>query len=618
MAIAIMFIFHLRPFGFNMLDISYFFTIIGLLLPLGFLWIPATKGAPRDKLPWYEILLFLLALIIPLYIALHGKETVTQGWSYRAPLFPLVLACILWPLLVEAARRSGGLPFATVVLLASSYPFIAGLAPGVFRAVNFPLTRVASFHIYGIDSLLGVPMHTFGVLFIGYMVFAMALQSCGAGKFFNQFAISAIGSVRGGNAKVAILASGLFGSISGSAIANVYTTGTFTIPAMIKDGFPPEFAGGVEACASSGGTLMPPIMGAVAFIMAEFLGIPYATVVIVATVPAVLYYFSMFMQIDAYAARHHLSKPVSTLADAQPMRKVLLGNLHIILGFLVLLYMLFFLQLENWAPWISTAILFALTMVRKETRLNWRGILNFFESTGRVLGELIGILGPVGMIVGALVLTGLAYSLPYILVDLAGGNIALLLIGGALSSFIMGMGLVTSACYLFLAIILAPGLVMAGLNVLAVHLFILYCAIMSHITPPVATCAFAASSISGADPVKTGLRAMRLGIVLFIVPFFFVLNPALILQGPLLEILQSVSTALLGLTAIAAGIEGYVWRLGVVNAPVRILLMIGGVMVALPEANSDILGLGLVAAVLLVVFLSKKGMFRGLAGAKSG
>lgn len=604
--VGIVGVFHIRPFGWVMMDIAYLYLLAALFLPLCFIWIPPHKKSNKNRIPWYDIVLALISLGIPLYFFFETPNII-QGWVVPsiAPKQALIFSIIFWALAIEVARRSVGWIFAVILLFFSAYPLFGAYMPGVFNAKNFPWKRVALFHALGLDSFVGIPLHVFGRLFFGYMTFALALQACGIGTFFNKIAIALLGKTRGGNAKVAILASGLFGSISGHPGANIFATGAFTIPAMKKEGFTPEFAGAVEAAASTGGSLMPPVMGAVAFIMAEFLEMSYATICIAAAVPSILYYLCLFAQIDAYAAKRSLT-PINSTIEVPPVKSVLWENIHILIGFAVLFHFLFYLRLESWAPWIAAFATFAVASIRKHSRLSFGQFLGFFEDLGKTLGQMMGIMGPVGMIIGAFILTGIAYSLPYGLVSIAGGNVFFLLLMGAFASFILGMGVSVSACYIFLAITLAPALELAGLDRLAVHLFVLYCGLWSNITPPVALSAFTAAIISGGDPMKTGINAMRIGIAKFLLPFFFVLSPAMILRGSLMESLQVIPSAALGLLIISGALEGYFWFIGKVSLRARIPLVLGGFLLGLPGTRSDLAGMILTAIILFIVWLGNK------------
>ncbi|MFC1917907.1 TRAP transporter permease [Chloroflexota bacterium] len=593
---AIIYVFQIIILGRVMLDLAYSYLLLALFLPLIFIWTPIKRGVDKDKMPRYDILLVIISFCVPIYFFFKAAD-INYGWSVVAPLQGTILAAVLWLVVIEASRRAVSNLFAVLVLLFSTYPFYAFIMPGLLLSNKFALTRVINFHAFSEDSILGIPMHVFGLIVFGFMTFAIVIQIAGAGKLFNDLALALLGKTRGGTAKVAIVASGLFGSVSGSPVANVLTTGAFTIPAMKKAGFPAHFAAAIEATASTGGALMPPIMSAAAFVMAEYLEVPYAEVAIAAFIPSVLYYLTVFMQIDAYSARVGLKpEPITTVVPK--IWRILLDNLHIILGAATLIYVLFVLYMVQWSPWIGSAVIFVLAMLRKRTRLYLRDLINFIEDVGRNMGDLVGIMASVGMVIGSFIITGVAHALPYSTVSLAQGNVYLLLFLGAVAAFILGMGVPIIATYIFLAIVLAPGLVVAGLDPMAAHLFLMYCAVMSMITPPVALSAFTAAVIADANAMRTGFKAMRLGLALFIVPFFFVLNPALVLRGSLLDTLQMFPTAALGLALIGGALEGYIWRIGAINIPVRVLFFAAGFLLAIPNTTTDIAGVVLV--VLLV------------------
>lgn len=601
--LVLLYTFHWMPFGLVLVDFAYLYLLLAAFLPLCFIWIPIGRKAARKGVPWYDILFFLLSLGIPIYFCVHVLEILNEGWAYGAPLTFQVFSTILWLLTIEAGRRAGGPIFAGIITFFSFYPLLGQYMPGFLHAPFFPFPLVASYHAMSWDSLMGLPLRCFGNIFVGFLVFAVFLRTLGAGKFFNALAQSLLGERRAGNAKVAIFASGLFGSISGSSISNVFITGSFTIPAMKKDGLPAHFAAGVEAAASTGGVLMPPVMGVTAFIMAEFIEVPYAMICIAAAVPSILYYLCLFSQIDAYAARMGI-KPQPITVEVPPIWRTLVNNLHIILGFLVLILVLFLLRLTAQAPWYAAAVTIVLAMFRRETRPQlWQFVVTLLSDLGRVLSELISLLAPIGMMIGSFIITGIAYSIPYEIVALAGGNVWMVLLLGAGSAFILGMGVSISAVYIFLAIVLCPGLVAAGFDLLAVHLFVLYCAVWSYITPPVCTAAYAAAAIAESDPMKTGFQAMKLGIAKYIVPFIFILSPALILRGSVTDMLLIIPTCLIGLVIISGALEGYFWRMGNLTVVSRVLLFGSGLLVAIPGLSTDFYGIGIFVVIFGLSYL---------------
>ncbi|HET8791603.1 MAG TPA: TRAP transporter fused permease subunit, partial [Modicisalibacter sp.] len=461
------------------------------------------------------------------------------------------------------------------------------IMPGPIQAFPSTLEQAATYHTMSTESIMGVPLQAFAGLVIGFLIFGVVLQKTGGGVFFINLAFALLGHVRGGPAKVAIFSSGLMGSMSGSVITNVLTTGVLTIPAMRRIGMSRSFAGGVEACASTGGVLMPPVMGATAFVMAMFLDVPYAAVALAAIIPSVLYYLGLFIQIDAYAARHGVEGLPKI--ELPSIRETLKRGWYFIFVFALLVWMLLVMQREAVAPFYATALLLVINQFSKHHRWGWKHVADTLSSAAKLFAELIAILAGVGMLVGALSMTGLSGTIANDFIHLAGGSIPLLLIMGALTSFVLGIGMTVTAAYIFLAVALAPALIQGGgLNPMAVHMFILYWGMLSYITPPVALGAFAAATVAGARPMETGLQAMRLGSVIYFIPFLFVLNPALIMQGPTWEIALVLCQAVLGIVLFASAMQGYligIGRLGttpVTETLCRSLTLIAGLCVALP------------------------------------
>ncbi len=601
--LAFLYVFHWTPFGINFSIWAYRFYLVAIFVPLCFMWVRATSKAPADSIPWYDILLIVLTMTIPLYFAYH--EEIVEQWQIRTPPLATALGVILWVIMLEAGRRVAGPIFAGLIAFFSVYPLFGSYMPGILWAPNLPLDRVTAYHIVGDESLFGTPLTIFADVFYGFMVFGALVQMLGAGKFFTQVAGAVLGNVRAPAAKISCISSGLFGTISGSAVANVIVDGYFTIPAMKKEGFPPEFAGAVEATASTGGQIMPPIMGVSAFIMAQITGLPYAQVCIAAAVPAILYYICLFCHVDAQAARRGL-KALGRGTQLPPLWKILLNNLHIILGVVALIVLLFYYRRATQAPWIGALAVLVFAMVRKENRPTLRWIPDFLSALGRILGELIGMMAPMGLIIGAFFITGIGYTIPDVLLGVACGNALALLLMGALASYILGMGANTVACYIFLAILLAPALVEMGFDKLASHLFVFYWGIMANITPPVAPAAIAAASIAGTNPMKTGLVAMRLAGAIYIVPFIFVFSPALLLKGPIIQMLYVIPITGAAFVLISGALEGYIWRIGNITMLSRVILVGAGVLIALPWINTMLYGIAILVVFAGLYYLLRK------------
>jgi len=571
-----------------------------LLLPLCFLLNPSFNNA---KSIWLDSVLALAAFGTCVFFFINAETMLDFGWEFSAPTYAVWVSYVLWVLIMEAVRRSGGWVLFFLVLVFSLYPIFAESLPGPISGMASSPAQTASYHVMSIESVLGLPFRAFAELVIGFLIFGIALQQTGGGRFFIDLAFALFGHVRGGSAKVAIVSSGLMGSMSGSVITNVLTTGQMTIPAMRKSGMEKEYAGGIEACASTGGVLLPPIMGSTAFVMATFLNVPYTTVALAAAIPAFLYFFGLFIQIDAYAARKGLE---GTPKDELPsLAATMKEGWFYIAAFMVLIFLLVYLQREAVAPFVATAMLLVLNQFSRVHRWGIKQLGTFLVATGKLLMELLTIMAGVGLIVGALSVTGLSGTLVNDLLYIAGDSTLLLLLMGAFSSFLLGIGMTVTAAYVFLAIILAPALIQGGLDPMSVHLFILYWGMLSFITPPVALGAFAAASIAGASALNTGFKAMRLGSIIYFIPFFFVLEPALIMEGSWGQTLFATLKVMVGIVLIAAALQHYLIGVGMLAAkgPVamfgRLLMVIGGGLIALP--TTEVIGLNIGQATLLPI-----------------
>jgi TRAP transporter 4TM/12TM fusion protein len=607
LVISIYQLFNLGSYGgFVPIDTQYFYALMAVLLPITFVVFPAHRGAV-EGMTWYDAVLAAAAFAINIYFLVYARDIVDLGWEYSSPDHIQYASMVLWVLVLEGCRRAGGLPVFLVAAVISMYPLYAEYVPYPFDSLNEPFGVTVGYHAVSSESIFGIPFRAFANLVIGFLLFGVALQHTGGGKFFLDLAFALLGHVRGGPAKVAIFASGLMGSMSGSVITNVLTTGAMTIPAMKRIGLKPHYAGGVEACASTGGVLMPPIMGATAFVMATYLEVPYSEIVIAAVIPSVLYFFGLFVQIDAYSARMGLKGlPAEELPT---VRQALKEGWHYIFVFALLIWMLLVLQREALAPYYATVLLIAINQISRATRWDFSKFLDFIIGTGRLFVELAAILAGIGMIVGALSLTGKISTLATELLDAAGDSVMLLLLMGAVASFIMGIGVTVTVAYIILAITLGPALAQAGLNPMAVHMFMLYWGMLSFITPPVALGAFAAASLARASPMRTGFEAMRLGSIIYFIPFFFVLNPALIMQGDVDVVLKVCLTALIGVVLLASSLQGYLVGIGslathrIMQWPIRALILVGGLLFAAPgnewsgHTSLELAGLGLVLAV---------------------
>lgn len=591
LALVVNQLFNLRAIGVVLIDARYLYLLGGIFLALTFLIFQRRggKGGAPSTLDW---ILFAVTLACTAYLSQTAERNLSQGWEYAAPPLAQWISVMFFFLILEGARRAGGLVLFLVITLFAFYPTFASHVPDPFSGFQSTFLQTVPYHIYSAESSFGIPMRAFGGVVIGFILFGAVLQRTGGGQFFNDLALGLVGGYRGGAAKVSIFASGFMGSMSGSVISNVLTTGAVSIPAMRKTGFSAKTAAATEACASTGGVLMPPIMGATAFVMASFLSRPYVEIAVAAAIPSLLFYWALFAQIDAYSAKRGLRGLPK--ADLPVLRRVMREGWPYISVFALLLFMMIGLRRETSAPFYAVVLLLVIDQFRASHRLDWKRFGNMIVGVGMGLSELTAILLGVGLIVGSFSATGLAGTLVNELVFLAGDNTLVLLLMGALTAFIFGMGMTVTACYIFLAVVLAPALEAGGLNRLAVHLFILYWGMVSYITPPVALGAFAASTMAGSNPIATGFEAMRLGGVIYIAPFLFVLNPALIGQAPAWEIAVALGCAVIGVGVISMALQGFISLVGPLDGvwgyPLRVLLFIGGLLIAAPRTNLIDLG----------------------------
>jgi TRAP transporter 4TM/12TM fusion protein len=605
--------------GFSMLTNSFLYFLLAAFLPIVFIVFPLRKKptAPRTSVPWYDIALAALTLVVTIYLGANGQRIAERGWDYIAPTLATVASFVLWFIVLEALRRTAGLIVTCIAFVFSLYPvFAAGIPITFLEGIPFSLPLTAQIHAMGVDSILGLPLQTAATILVGFLIFGVALQFSGGATFFYDLAMSVFGRYRGGSAKVSVVSSAAMGMMSGSAVSNVLTTGPMTIPAMKRSGFPGRYAAGIEATAATGGTITPPIMGTAAFLMVSFVGVPYGEVALAAAIPAFLYYWGIFLQVDAYSAKsmlHGMPK-----AELPKLVHTVLHGLPYLIALVGLVVLMVTTNNESQAPFWVIAFLLICMLFMKKHRLTPRAFLDFVYASGKTVAEIVGIIAGVGLIVGGLSMTGVSLSLATELIRLVGDNLWLMLLAGAVTSFVLGMGMTVSAVYVLLAIVLAPALttepfVVFGetiaVNPIAAHLFVIYWATVSYITPPVALASFAAANIAGTPAMATSITAMRLGAVKYIVPFAFVLNPALVAQdSTFVQIVLALLTAMVGVYFLASSFEGFLTlngrRIGIV---VRLVLAAGGLLMFWPTTASAFIGLGVgIAGVLLAYVLGTK------------
>ena len=578
-------IFNIGIFGFRPVSNSYLYLLLGIFQPIVFLMFPFNDRY-KEKIFYPDIIAAITIFFIGIYFSINAENILMSGWDIEAPIFPTVLSIIFIILSLESLRRTGGYFIFSIAVFFTLYPIFADKMPGALWGNTYTLIEAARAHSMGLDSLIGIPMKVAGSLLIGFLIYGVVLSETGGGKFFINIAEALMGKKRGGQAKVAILASGFFGMLSGSPTSNVITSGSLTIPAMKKAGYSSKYAAAIEACASTGGVLMPPVMGTVAFIMASFLNVPYSEILYAALIPGIVFYVALMIQIDLYAGKNNL-KPIN-IEDIPSLRKTIFNGYSYILSLICLIWLLLALKLESEAPFIASLLLLIITIFSKNIIFSWQ---NLFLRTGEIIGRIVSLLSGIGVIIGAMSLTGVGTSLSRELVFAAGGDIYMILIFGALASLVLGVGMTVSACYIFLAIVLAPAIIEAGVTPIAAHLYVLYWGVLSFITPPVAIAAITASTISKSSALETGVLSMRLGSILFFLPILFVFDSAMLMNGSIIDIMISFMTAIFAIILISASFESYLYFFGLINKFYRILVFISGFLILLPIFYTKITGL---------------------------
>lgn len=542
--------------GFALLKQQYMAFELALALTIAFLRFDY-RGKPKQTLGIVDAFMAATAFGVVMYAAVDFvwllKEQAYRPWQIT------MVGAVITATVMEGVRRRAGWMLFAIVGLFLVYALFADMVPG--RLIGKELSPVRLVQYVGFDpsAVFSTPLAVGTIIVLLFVFFGQLLFAAGGGTFFTDLAMAATGRSRGGSAKISVVGSALFGSISGSAVSNVVTTGVVTIPLMQRGGYSKRDAGAIEAVASTGGQLTPPIMGAAAFLMAEFLDISYFTVAGAALLPAVLYYLSVFAQVDLIAGRDNVT---ASDVDQRTVRQVLIEGWHFAIPFGLLLGALFWWR---WDP-EDSALLAAVGIVvvgflrpYGGKRLDLQSLGRVFYTTGTSMVDLILVVAAAGFVIGVLNITGLGFALTLVLVDAVGSNPILLLMISAIICIILGMGMPTSGVYVLLAALVAPSLVEAGMQPIAAHLFILYFGMMSMITPPVALAAFAAATITEDNPLSTGLAAMRVGWASFIIPFLFIATPALLFVGSTLEVVVAMGCSAVGIIAVTAGIVGF-WR----------------------------------------------------------
>lgn len=599
------------PIGGRVLGGTYYFYLLFAILGFNvFIGLAATKKQGNSSPPWYDYLASAILPALMIFFLLNSDEISMRMWTPAPSLVHTGLALVLGLLALEAGRRVAGRGYVIVILVAIAYSLFASHMPGIFYGFQLSFNEIISDFAFGANGILGLPAAIIGKMILGFYLFAGVMMGLGGGDFFIKLAVALMGRIRGGPAKVAVLASGFFGSLNGSTIANIATTGAFTIPAMKRMGYPPHYAAATEACASSGGDTMPPVMGGLVFMAAIILNTDYSAIMVAALIPTVLYYLGLLVQVDGYAAKARLrGLPRVEIPSVWATLKE--GWIYLVsIAFLV--FGLLYMRWGMIAPLYASGLMFLLSFTGKKTRPTWRRLETALASTAGLLNIGMAIFLSIGFLMVSLYKTGLAAAITSWVVSLGGSNVYLILLIGAAFNLLMGMVGLQRSAYLFLAVTMAPAITnLTGIPPIAVHLFIIFYAGLGGLTPPVAINAFVAAGIAGADGRRTAWTSVRLGSVLFFVPFFFVLQPALIMQGAPLEIVYHTAMAALGIFLLTSGLEGYMVGLGQLNIWSRLALGSAGFLIAFPEMLYTIIGLSLALATVVVVKLKVKLLVTG-------
>jgi len=562
------------------------------VLVLVFLIYPAKKGK-RERPPFYDWVLILLSLASISYIFVNYEWVAFERYWFVTPLLPIekVLGAIIIVLVLEAARRTVGLFLTLVAVAFLLYWFIGPYLPGMLYHQPLTLDMLLDMEYLSTAGIFGLPLGISATYVVLFIIFGSFMLQTGFGEFVTDVASGITGRTRGGPAKVAVFSSALFGTISGSGSANVAITGTFTIPMMKKAGFKSYFAGAVEAAASTGGQIMPPIMGAAAFLMAEYSGIPYIQVIKHAAIPALLYFTGVFFMVDLEAAKTGI-KGLSK-EELPPWKGKVLVYGHLIIPIVLLLYFMAIGRTLFYAVTVSVFAVFILSFLRKATRFNLQKLITALSEGARGTIIVAVACAVAGLIIGTIQITGIGDRFVSLVVTLSGGYVMIGLIIAMLAAILLGMGMPTSAAYVLMVALVIPALMKIGIPTLQAHMFAFYFACLSLVTPPVATASYVAAGIAQSSMTKTGWTSARVAAAAYIVPFMFVYAPALLLVGSPGEIILAAITALIGVYALALGLQGF--RDIPLNLAQRALALGAAILMIFPGWLTDVPGVLLLA-----------------------
>ncbi len=599
---AAMSLFHVVVLIFWPIDPWYFRSLhITFAALLVFALVPVRSGCSMDRIPWFDYLLMGSIVVPVIYLFIEF-----DGWIFRVGVTPTaqdaVFALIFVLGVLEMARRSTGWALPIIAVIFILYGYFGPYLPGLLQHKGYSWARIMTF-LFSLDGIFSIPIFASAHYIFFFILFGAFLETSGLGRFTVEFARAVAGSRRGGPAKVSIVSSALIGTTSGSSVANVMVDGVFNIPLMKATGFRPAVACAIEAMNSSGGQIVPPVMGAGAFLMAEILGLPFWQVALAAVIPALMYYSAAYWMIDLYAAKMGL---VGIPRDQLPsIRKLLMDKGYLFIPFVVLIYNLMVLQLSPFrsAAW-AILVLLILGWFRAETRLGPKKIYDTLAAGAKSSIEIVATCAAAGIILGVIAQTGLGIKAALIIFSYSKGILILALIFTMVIAVILGMGLPTTAAYAISASVLAPGLIKMGVEPLAAHLFIFYFACLSPLTPPMAVAAYAAAAIGKANFWDVGWLSVKFALAGFIVPYMFVYGPAMVLKGAAWEIALALVTGLIGTLTLSAAVQGYL--LGNLGKTLRVALLIISLLLLKPGWITDLIGFVLLAGVILIQLRSRK------------
>lgn len=589
---------------------------LGTALGMIFLLFPAKKGMHRiqKKVPWYDVVLAFAAMYVT-YHKIFFFEPLLKSRITGYSMIDILISIIGILLVLEATRRTVGVPIVVVASITILYAIFGKYIPTtILSHPGFSVDRISPNLWYQESGVFGTPVQISAKFIFLFLFFGVMLIHTQIGQFFNDLAFSLTGRFTGGTAKTAVVASALQGMVSGSSVGNTVASGSFTIPMMKKSGFTPEFAGATEASASTGGQIMPPIMGAAAFIMMEYLGVPYSTIMLAAAIPAVLYFTGIFIGTHFEAKRLGIvGLPKSQLPV---FKDLMFRNGYMLIPVVLMIGTILSGFTPQRAAMLGIAAVFVVSLVRKDTRLSFRKIIDVLEQGARVALPVIAAVATAGIIAGVVSITGLGAKFAAGIIALSGGYLIFALIFTMIACLILGMGLPTTANYVVTATVAAPALINEfGLAPIAVHMFVFYFGIVADITPPVCLAAYAGAGIARANPFKTGVTAVKLAIAAFIIPYIFIYNPIFVLVDvtPLRLIIAFIG-AIIGMIGVSSAIIGHYVR---DTLPwERIALFIGGIMMIFPETISDIVGAGIMLAIWFIQ-KQRKDVQKGRSGASA-